>query len=78
MRIIQKVGRSPLEIFEEEERVVLNPLASKRWDPVTFKEPSVGTDWRVQIVSDWDEESLKDLITWCSGYSRALSREKSD
>jgi transposase len=49
VRIIQKVGRSPLEIFEEEERVALNPLAAKRWDPVTFKEPSVGTDWRVQF-----------------------------
>ena len=47
--IIQKVGRSPIEIFEDEERAQLNPLPATRWDPVTFKEPTVGTDWRVQF-----------------------------
>jgi hypothetical protein len=46
---IQKVGRSPLEIFEQEELAVLRPLPSSRWDPVIFKEASVGADWRVQF-----------------------------
>lgn len=49
VRTIGKVGRSPLEIFEEEERATLNALPAFRWDPVTFKELSVGLDWRVQF-----------------------------
>ena len=48
-RIIQKVGRSPLEIFETEEKQALKAPPSNRWDPVIFKEPTVGTDWRVQF-----------------------------
>jgi hypothetical protein len=40
---IQKVGRSPLEIFEQEELAALRPLPSSRWDPVIFKEASVGS-----------------------------------
>jgi hypothetical protein len=49
LRLIQKVGRTPLEIFEQEERRALKPLASHRWDPVIYKECSVGADWRVQF-----------------------------
>jgi transposase len=47
--IVQKVGRSPLEIFEQEELAALQPLPPSRWDPVIYKEPWVGTDWRVQF-----------------------------
>ena len=47
--IVQKVGRSPLEIFEQEELAALQPLPLSRWDPVTYKEASVGPDWRVQF-----------------------------
>ena len=47
--IVQKVGRSPLEIFEHEELAALRPLPPSRWDPVIFKEASVGPDWRVQF-----------------------------
>jgi transposase len=47
--IVQKVGRMPLEIFEQEELAALSPLPPSRWDPVIFKEASVGPDWRVQF-----------------------------
>jgi transposase len=48
--IVQKVGsRSPLEIFEQEELAALRPLPASRWDPVIYKEASVGPDWRVQF-----------------------------
>lgn len=47
--IVQKVGRSPLEIFEQEELTALGPLPACRWDPVLFKEATVGADWRVQF-----------------------------
>jgi hypothetical protein len=47
--IVQKVGRSPLEIFEQEEASALKPLPLSRWDPVVFKQAKVGADWRVQF-----------------------------
>jgi hypothetical protein len=47
--IVQKVGRSPLEIFEQEELAALRALPLSRWDPVVFKEAWVGPDWRVQF-----------------------------
>jgi transposase len=47
--IVQKVGRSPLEIFEQEEVAALRPLPPSRWDPVIYKEAVVGRDWRVQF-----------------------------
>jgi hypothetical protein len=47
--VVQKVGRSPLEIFEQEELAALQPLPPSRWDPVIYKEASVGADWRVQF-----------------------------
>ena len=30
----------------------------------------------VQIVSDWDEGSLNDLLNWCSGYDQALKHKE--
>jgi hypothetical protein len=38
-----------LEIFEQEELAALRPLPPSRWDPVIYKEASVGADWRVQF-----------------------------
>ena len=35
--IVQKVGRSPLEIFEQEEVAALRPLPPSRWDPVILQ-----------------------------------------
>ena len=48
LREIQKVGRTPLELFEEE-RGHLQPLADKRWDVLTCKMAMVGRDWRIQF-----------------------------
>ncbi len=47
--VIQRVGRTPRELFETEEAVTLRPLPPRRWDQVTCKELTVGPDWRVQF-----------------------------
>ena len=47
--VVQKVGRTPLELFESEEAQALRPLPMTRWDRVVCKELSVGPDWRVQF-----------------------------
>ena len=49
VRIIQKVGRTPIELFEQEEVAALKPLPPNRWDPVRCKEATVGPDWRIQF-----------------------------
>ena len=49
VRIIQKVGRTPIELFEQEEVAELKFLPLNRWDPVRCKEPIVGPDWRIQF-----------------------------
>ncbi|MDE0447131.1 MAG: hypothetical protein OXH96_10700 [Spirochaetaceae bacterium] len=49
LHVVQKVGRTPLELFESEEAQALRPLSMTRWDPVVCKELSVGPDWRVQF-----------------------------
>jgi hypothetical protein len=48
-RLIGKVGRTPMELFEQEELPALKPLPLSRWEPVVFKEASVGPDWRIQF-----------------------------
>jgi transposase len=48
-RLVGGVGRSPEEIFATEEAAVLKPLPPSRWDPLSWREPSVGPDWRVQF-----------------------------
>jgi len=48
VRIIRTAGKSPIEIFEEE-APELKPLPSERFDPVTWKQCKVGSDWRVQF-----------------------------
>jgi transposase len=48
-RIIKGVGRSPREIFESEEAEALRPLPSLRWDPLSWAQPMVARDWRVQF-----------------------------
>ena len=49
LHIVQKVGRTPLELFETEEAGALKPLPVERWDQVVCKEAGVGPDWRVQF-----------------------------
>jgi transposase len=48
-RMIGGVGRSPREIFESEERPALNPLAQRRWDPLSWAQPLVGADFLIQF-----------------------------
>ncbi|MDH7480131.1 MAG: IS21 family transposase, partial [Syntrophomonadaceae bacterium] len=48
-RLVGKVGRTPVELFEQEELSALQPLPPCRWEPVVFKEASVGPDWRIQF-----------------------------
>jgi len=48
-RLVGGVGRSPEEIFATEEAAALKPLPSKRWDPLSWADASVGPDWRVQF-----------------------------
>ena len=48
-RQVSKVGRTPAELFEQEELPALQQLPPCRWEPVVFKEASVGPDWRVQF-----------------------------
>ena len=49
VHVIQKVGRTPIEIFMQEERSKLKDLPPYRWDPVICKEATVGDDWRIQF-----------------------------
>ena len=49
LHVVQKVGRTPLELFESEEAPALRPLPMTRWDQVLCKELGVGPDWRVQF-----------------------------
>lgn len=48
-RLVGGVGRRPQEIFETEEAAALRPLPATRWDPLSWGEPTVGPDWRVQF-----------------------------
>jgi transposase len=48
-RLVGGVGRSPEEMFATEEAAALKPLPSSRWDPLSWAEPMVGPDWRVQF-----------------------------
>ena len=48
-RIIKGVGRSPREIFETEETQRLSALPATRWDPLSWAQPKVGPDWRIQF-----------------------------
>lgn len=48
-RLVGGVGRSPEEMFATEEAAALKPLPSGRWDPLSWAEPTVGPDWRVQF-----------------------------
>jgi transposase len=48
-RVIKGVGRTPREIFETEEAQKLKPLPRTRWDPLSWAEPKVAADWRVQF-----------------------------
>lgn len=48
-RLVGGVGRSPEEMFATEEAAALKPLPCGRWEPLSWAEPTVGPDWRVQF-----------------------------
>lgn len=48
-RLVGKVGRTPMELFEQEDLPALKQLPPCRWEPVVYKEASVGPDWRIQF-----------------------------
>ena len=48
-RVVGGVGRTPEEIFATEEAAALRPLPPHRWDPLSWAEPVVGPDWRIQF-----------------------------
>jgi transposase len=49
--IIYGVGRSPLEIFKEEEEKVLQPLPKNRWELTVWSQCVVRKDWRIMCDS---------------------------
>lgn len=49
MRIVRGVGASPLDMFHGFEQETLRPLPERRWDPVTYRECRVASDWRIQF-----------------------------
>ena len=51
--IIHGVGRSPLEIFNSEEKEALKPLPTSRWELTSWSQCAVRRDWRVMYDSSY-------------------------
>ena len=49
IRVIGGVGRTPVEIFEREEKPALLPLPASRWEQVVWAEAKVQENWRIQF-----------------------------
>lgn len=47
--IIQGVGRSPRDLFDSEEKVLLKPLPVSRWELILWKQCEVRRDWRISF-----------------------------
>lgn len=47
IHIIHGVGRSPLEIFNTEEKKLLRPLPNSRWEPTVWSQSEVRREWRI-------------------------------
>lgn len=50
---IHGVGRSPLELFQSEEKCTLQPMPINRWEPTAWNRCSVRRDWRVMVNSSY-------------------------
>ncbi len=48
-RIIYGVGRTPLEIFNSEEKIALGPLPKTRWEQTSWRQCNVRRDWRIMV-----------------------------
>lgn len=51
--IIHGVGRSPLEIFNSEEKKALRPLPASRWELTAWSQNIVRRDWRIMFDSSY-------------------------
>jgi hypothetical protein len=51
--IIHGIGRSPLEIFNSEEKKALKPLSIRRWELTSWSQCVVRRDWRVMYDSSY-------------------------
>jgi len=51
--IVHGVGRSPLEIFQSEEKMTLQPLPKCRWELTSWSQCTVRRDWRVMYDSSY-------------------------
>jgi transposase len=48
-RLIGGVGRTPVDLFETEEKPALMSLPASRWEQVTWAEAKVQENWRIQF-----------------------------
>jgi len=51
--IVHGVGRSPLEIFNSEEKKALRPLPASRWELTSWSQNIVRRDWRIMFDSSY-------------------------
>ena len=51
--IVHGVGRSPLEIFNSEEKKALRPLPASRWELTSWSQNVVRRDWRIMFDSSY-------------------------
>jgi hypothetical protein len=51
VHLIHGVGRSPLALFESEEKNELRPLPNTRWEPTAWSECEVRREWRIMVNS---------------------------
>lgn len=51
LHIVYGVGRSPLEIFNSEEKRMLHPLPKNRWEIAIWGKCEVRKDWRIMMDS---------------------------
>ena len=50
---VHGVGRSPLEIFNSEEKKALRPLPASRWELTSWSQNIVRRDWRIMFDSSY-------------------------
>lgn len=51
VHLIHGVGRSPLEIFNTEEKKALSSLPKTRWEPTAWSQCTVRREWRIMVES---------------------------
>jgi len=67
--IVHGVGRSPLEIFNSEEKKALRPLPANRWELTSWSQSTVRRDWRIMFDCSYyavPYEFIGKLVQICS------------